>query len=118
MIDMVLGNFKDLNTIKENAKKPIVKLKDVKNLLTKLTKTLGERQLMVLEFLKEDGEQTARELAMNLWNRGHIPTPERNMVHPRLNELVKLGLVKVTGKKLDSDMGRFVATYEVVWVVL
>ena len=29
MIDMVLGNFKDLNTIKENAKKPIVKLKDV-----------------------------------------------------------------------------------------
>ena len=26
---MVLGNFKDLNTIKENAKKPIVKLKDV-----------------------------------------------------------------------------------------
>lgn len=29
MIDMVLGNFKDLNTIKDNAKKPIVKLKDV-----------------------------------------------------------------------------------------
>ena len=26
---MVLGNFKDLNTIKENVKKPIVKLKDV-----------------------------------------------------------------------------------------
>ena len=26
---MVLENFKDLNTIKENAKKPIVKLKDV-----------------------------------------------------------------------------------------
>ena len=26
---MVLGNFKDLNTIKESAKKPIVKLKDV-----------------------------------------------------------------------------------------
>ena len=29
MIDMVLENFKDLNTIKENVKKPIVKLKDV-----------------------------------------------------------------------------------------
>ena len=26
---MVLGNFKDLNTIKENEEKPIVKLKDV-----------------------------------------------------------------------------------------
>ena len=89
-----------------------------KESFNKVNKTLGERQLMVLEFLKEDGEQTTRELAMNLWNRGHIPTPERNMVHPRLNELVKLGLVKVTGKKLDSDMGRFVATYEVVWVVL
>lgn len=25
---MVLGNFKDLNTIKDNAKKPIIKLKD------------------------------------------------------------------------------------------
>ena len=29
MIDMVLENFKDLNTIKEKAKKPIIKLKDV-----------------------------------------------------------------------------------------
>ena len=34
------------------------------------------------------------------------------MVHPRLNELVKLGLAKVTGKKMDEDMNRMVATYD------
>ena len=78
----------------------------------KVNKTLGERQLMVLEFLKEDGEQTARELAIEMWKDGNIITPERNMVHPRLNELVKLGLVKVTGRKMDEDMNRMVATYD------
>ena len=35
-----------------------------------------------------------------------------------LGNFKDLNTIKVTGKKLDSDMGRFVATYEVVWVVL
>lgn len=83
-----------------------------KESFNKVNKTLGERQLMVLDYLKALGNSTARELAIEMWKDGNIITPERNMVHPRLNELVKLGLVKVTGKKMDEDMNRMVATYD------
>ena len=76
---------------------------------------LGERQQLVIEALKgSSGDMTAREIAFKLFNEGLIPTPERNMVHPRLNELVDLDIVKVTGKKLDVSMNRKVATYRLV----
>lgn len=83
-----------------------------KESFNKVNKTLGERQLMVLDYLKALGNSTARELAIEMWKDGNIIMPERNMVHPRLNELVKLGLVKVTGKKMDEDMNRMVETYD------
>ncbi|EGK10203.1 hypothetical protein HMPREF9374_2553 [Desmospora sp. 8437] len=40
--------------------------------------------------------------------------PERNRVHPRLNELVEAGEVAVTGKRTCSISGKKCAVYEPV----
>ena len=84
-----------------------------KESFNKVNKTLGERQLMVLDYLKALGNSTARELAIEMWKDGNIITPERNMVHPRLNELVENDLVEVVGKRKDEMMNRMVAVYKI-----
>lgn len=81
--------------------------------LKKVTEELGERQKSVLNFLKQSKvPMTAREIALEMYMRGLIKSPERNMVHPRLNELVVKELVVVNGKKKDKVMNRMVATYK------
>lgn len=76
---------------------------------------LGERQKLVYETLVEhyDGA-TAKELSMYLFNQNKVASHERNSVHPRLNELIKLGLVKVTGKKTCQWTDRKVSVYKIV----
>lgn len=76
-------------------------------------KTLGERQQMVIDYLYNNGDMTASELAHVMYNDDKIISPERNMVQPRLNELVKLGIVKVIGKRLDTNTSRQVSVYEI-----
>lgn len=76
--------------------------------------TLGERQRIVLEQLKtvfENGA-TAKELSNHLYRQGLAPSPERNSVHPRLNELITKGLVEVIGKKTCQFTNRKVAVYK------
>lgn len=76
-------------------------------------KTLGERQSNILMFMKLSKKSyTARGLAQDMYKSGLIMSPERNMVHPRLNELVELGLVYIDGKTLDETMNRMVAVYK------
>ncbi len=77
-------------------------------------KTLGERQTQVLNelMLHPDGV-TASELALSMWDKGFFVMPDRNNVHPRLNELVELMLVEVTGKRSCSVTNRTVAVYQV-----
>lgn len=77
-------------------------------------KNLGERQKMIYELLKNHtGGASATELAMELFNKGLTQTPERNSVHPRLNELVSIGLVEVIGKQKCNFSNRKVAIYKV-----
>lgn len=45
-------------------------------------------------------EMTAKEVAVEMCQRGYTPTTERNFAAPRLTELVKQGQVVVTGKKI------------------
>ena len=89
--------------------------------ITKLTRrmsyeeilgSLGPRYQAILEALRERSRSTARELALYLWKRGKIPSPERNYVHPRLTELVDDGLVRVVGKRICSVTGKMVAVYD------
>lgn len=75
-------------------------------------KSIGYRQQMILDALRERPRSTARELALYLWEQRKIPQAERNYVHPRLTELVDDGLVRVVGKRKCPVTGRMVAVYE------
>ena len=76
--------------------------------------TLGERQRIVLDQLKTvyPNGATAKELSNHLYRQGLAPSPERNSVHPRLNELIAKGLVEVIGKKTCQFTNRKVAIYK------
>lgn len=75
---------------------------------------LGERQRNVLRELYLYGRGiTANELAVQMHLKGYFPTSERNFVHPRLNELVKLGHVTVVGKRICTVSGKRVAVYKI-----
>lgn len=76
-----------------------------------ILETLSHRQQIVLDGLTES--MTANELAMKLWKEGIIHTPDRNNVHPRLNELVEAGIMEVVGKRKCSVSGKTCAEYKV-----
>lgn len=59
-----------------------------------------------------DKPKTAKEIAVELFELGYIPSTERNYVQPRLTELCKKGIVKVVGKKKCDYTGKTVAVYE------
>ena len=59
------------------------------------------------------GKKTAKELAIELYELGFIPSTERNFTAPRLTELSKMGLVRVVEKKKCEHTGKTVAVYEI-----
>lgn len=78
-----------------------------------INETLGHRHMLILNQLRFIDDTTARELAISMYEQGLIATPDRNMVHPRLNELVEKDLVEVIGKRKDELMNRMVAVYKI-----
>jgi hypothetical protein len=80
----------------------------------KIINDLGKRQLEVYINLQQfDNGATAKELAVHMHQAGLVASPERNSVHPRLNELVAKGLIEIVGKKLCTFTNRKVAVYKV-----
>ncbi|MBL1224199.1 hypothetical protein [Enterococcus sp. BWR-S5] len=75
---------------------------------------LTNRHQQVLEALRVKGPSTAREVAEYMHGKGYTPLLERNIAHPRLNELENENLVKVIGKKVDSVTNKEVAVYEII----
>lgn len=74
--------------------------------------TLGVRQRKVLEALNSIGTGcTAKELAVFMFENGTYYSSERNATHPRLNELVKLDYVKITGKRRCEHSGKSATVY-------
>lgn len=74
---------------------------------------LSDKQALTLMNLRLfDNGATAKELAVFMHLSGLVASPERNSVHPRLNELVDKGLVAVTGKKICDYTSRKVAIYK------
>ena len=57
--------------------------------------------------------KTAKQLAVELFELGFIPSTERNYTAPRLTELEKMGYVKVTDKVKCEYTGKTVAMYEI-----
>lgn len=79
----------------------------------KIRRELGTKQQLVLDTIKAEFPDgvSARQLAEHLYLDGKVSSPDRNQVHPRLNELVAAGLIVVTGKIKDSVTQRSVAWY-------
>lgn len=61
-----------------------------------------------------DKPKTAKEIAVELFELGLIPSTERNYTAPRLTELEKMGFVKAVDKKKCEYTGKIVAVYEKV----
>lgn len=59
-----------------------------------------------------DEPKTAKEIAVELYDLGLIPSTERNYTAPRLTELEKIGKVKAVGKKKCEYTGKTVAVYK------
>lgn len=68
------------------------------------------RYIQILNRL--DKPKTAKELAVELFDLGFIPSTERNYTAPRLTELEKMGYVKTVDKKKCEYTGKTVAIYE------
>ena len=59
-----------------------------------------------------DKPKTAKEIAVELYEIGIIPSTERNYTAPRLTELWKKDIVKIIGKKRCDWTGKMVAVYQ------
>ena len=62
----------------------------------------------------DNREMTAKEIAVELFEYGLIPSTERNFTAPRLNELEKEGRVAIIGKKKCDWTGKMVSVYKAI----
>lgn len=70
------------------------------------------RYNQILEILKDkDCPMSAKEIAVEMKNRGYIPTSERNFAHPRITELLQMGMVDCVGKDLCQYSNRMVCKF-------
>ena len=70
-----------------------------------------KRYMQILEVLDGNKEMTSKEIAVEMCNRGYIPTSERNFTAPRLTELSIKGVVEPIGKKKCQWTNKTVAIY-------
>lgn len=70
-----------------------------------------KRYKQIIEILTGGKEMTAKEIAVEMCNRGYIPTSERNFTAPRLTELSYKGVVEPIGKQKCTYTGKKVAVY-------
>lgn len=73
-----------------------------------------KRYTQILEVLEDGKEMTAKEIAVEMFKRGYIPTSERNYSAPRLTELSIKGIVEPVGKREDKWSGKTVAVYKII----
>lgn len=73
---------------------------------------MTKRHKQCLEALDTFGKATAREVSEYLVKKGYSTINERNIAHPRLNELKKMGYVKVVDKKIDPLTKKKVSVYK------
>lgn len=59
------------------------------------------------------GNKTAKEIAVELYELGYIPSTERNYTAPRLTELENMEYVKVVDKKKCQYTGKQVTVYKI-----
>ena len=65
-----------------------------------------KRYKQIIEILIGGKEMTAKEIAVEMCQRGYIPTSERNFTAPRLTELSYKGIVEPIGKQKCTYTGK------------
>lgn len=74
------------------------------------------RYKQIKEILCGGKEMTAKEIAVEMCNRGYIPTSERNFTAPRLTELTRIGIVEPIGKQKCEYTGKSVTVFKLIEV--
>ena len=69
------------------------------------------RQKQVVEILEQGGEMSAKEIAVEMMNRGYVPTSERNWSSPRITELCYKGIIEPVGRKKCQYSGKSVTVF-------
>lgn len=71
------------------------------------------RAFQVIEILSSSTEpMSAKEIAVEMCNRGYTPTSERNFSSPRITELMKKDIVECVKKKICQYTGKPVGTFK------
>ena len=70
-----------------------------------------QRYSQIIECLTEKPNQTAKELALMMAQKGYVPFAERNFTAPRLTEMTQTGIVDAVGKTKCKWTGRTVSVY-------
>ena len=65
----------------------------------------------ILQIFKKKKYLTAKECAVRMYNKGWIPTSERNFTAPRFTELVDKKILMVVKKEKCKYTGKTVAVY-------
>lgn len=73
----------------------------------------NKRYMQIREILHRN-ELTAKEVAVEMYKKGYVPTPERNYSAPRLTEMCINGEVEIIGKKKCNYSGKKVSVYRYV----
>lgn len=71
------------------------------------------RQNQVVEILEQGGEMSAKEIAVEMMNRGYVPTSERNWSSPRITELCYKGIIEPVGRKKCQYSGKSVTVFAI-----
>lgn len=73
------------------------------------------RYKQIIEILQEyPSGLTAKEIAIEMCKRGYTPTAERNFASPRLNEMMKVGILEPIGKTKCRYTGRMVSVFKLI----
>lgn len=73
-----------------------------------------KRYAQIVEILNEIGPSTAKEIAVEMHIRGHIPTTERNFSAPRITELIKAEVIECVGSKKCQYTNKTVSIFKLV----
>lgn len=75
-----------------------------------INKNKRKRYEQILEILK-DKEMTAKEVAVEMFNKGLTDGADRNYSQPRLYELVNMNYVEIVSKKVCEYTNKKVSVY-------
>ena len=73
-----------------------------------------KKRYMQIKEILYNNELTAKEISVEMYKKGYVPTPDRNFSAPRLTEMCIKGEVEIIGKKVCNYSGKKVSVYRYV----